>query len=184
MKKPAAKARTVAKPHAHTKPVSMAQRALRAALATGHPHKATKATKHKTAAKKHQGAVKRTLALGDGTGCCAAEALAASLRLAGRNVSDGDVLALYWHTASHPDEGASILATLEAACRFGLGGIRPVSFGSCDLTATGPLILGVDLPGPHTVLADAGRWWSWGDPYDPAAFPDAVAEEAWAVSWR
>lgn len=46
------------------------------------------------------------------------------------------------------------------------------------------VILGVDLPGPHAVTVDErGRWWSWGRPYDPASFPDAVIEEAWAVTW-
>jgi hypothetical protein len=45
------------------------------------------------------------------------------------------------------------------------------------------LILGVELPGAHTVLAAEGYWWSWGDLYDPAGFPDAVIEEAWAVTW-
>ena len=45
------------------------------------------------------------------------------------------------------------------------------------------LILGLELPGPHAVLATADGWWSWGELHDPAEWPDAVAEEAWAVSW-
>lgn len=45
------------------------------------------------------------------------------------------------------------------------------------------LILGVDLPGPHAVLATADGWWSWGELHCPCEFPDAVIEEAWAVSW-
>lgn len=45
------------------------------------------------------------------------------------------------------------------------------------------LILGMELPGPHAVLAETGRWWSWGQPFLPAAFPGAVVEEAWAVVW-
>jgi hypothetical protein len=117
-------------------------------------------------------------------------------------VSDEDVLALYWHTADDPDAGATILATLEAAWRFGLGGVRPVSFepwgaagGDSNpqtvLLSAAPgipqqhpsLILGVDLPGPHAVLADAGRWWSWGESWCPCEFPGSVIEEAWAVSW-
>jgi hypothetical protein len=44
------------------------------------------------------------------------------------------------------------------------------------------LILGVDLPGPHAVLATPDGWHSWGELYDPAGFPDAVVEEAWAVT--
>jgi hypothetical protein len=73
-------------------------------------------------AKKHP---RRQLALGEGVACCSAQALAASLRLAGVPVSDDDVLALYWRTASDADAGASILATLEAASRFGLARVRP-----------------------------------------------------------
>jgi hypothetical protein len=42
------------------------------------------------------------------------------------------------------------------------------------------LILGVDSPGPHAVLATPGGWWSWGQLYDP--WPCRI-EEAWAVSW-
>jgi hypothetical protein len=46
------------------------------------------------------------------------------------------------------------------------------------------LILGVDLPGPHTVLATPEGWWSWGELYCPwCEWPDAVIEEAWLVTW-
>jgi len=183
----------------------------------------------KPAAKKKP--VKRKLALGEAVACCSAEALAASLRLTGRRVTDRDVLALYERTADSPDTGASIAATLEAASAHGLGGIRPAEdliaaegrgyravpgigkqcpetfaqFPLDDLEALvlslgdgrGPgdlafglqypshgLILGLELPeGPHAVLADGSAWWSWGEPYDPADFPGAVVEEAWAVTW-
>jgi hypothetical protein len=156
-------------------------------------------------AAKHQ---RRMLALGDGVACCAAEALAASLRLTGRPVSDADVLALYRRTADDPDTGATIVATLEAASRFGLGGLYPrwmpvrdplIASGlvGADLAALAEdeaigraadeashgLILGVDLPGPHAVLDDGTGWWSWGELYDPACWPDAVIEEAWAIEW-
>ena len=57
--------------------------------------------------------------------CCSAEALAASLRLAGGRVAEEDVLALYWRTAADPDAGASILATLRAASEFGLNAQEP-----------------------------------------------------------
>ena len=128
------------------------------------------------------------LALGDGVACCAAEALAASLRLQGVRVSDEDVMALYWHTAGDPDAGASIQATLEAAWRFGLGGVRPAWYmeaatGELLYAGNAPLILGLELPGPHAVLADNGGWWSWGELHDPAEWPDAVVESAWAVTW-
>src|SRR6185312_13645765 len=57
---------------------------------------AVKAAKTRAAnAKRAKAHPKRQLALGDGVACCAAEALAASLRLAGWPVTDDDVLALY-----------------------------------------------------------------------------------------
>lgn len=184
----AQKARTVAHHHKHVKPAHAHHKA-----ATGHAHKHHKAAKHHKVAHKHKGTVHRGLApAADQVACCAAEALAASLRLSGLSVSDADVLALYWHTASDPDAGAPILATLEAAAEFGLAGHRPVSFSRIpdDDDPWRPLdeghrgvILGVDLPGPHTVLDDGSSWWSWGEPHDPAEFPDAVIEEAWAVTW-
>jgi hypothetical protein len=46
--------------------------------------------------------------------------------------------------------------------------------------STGHLILSVDVPGPHAVLATADGWWSWGELYDP--WPCRVSD-AWAVSW-
>lgn len=49
-----------------------------------------------------------------------------------------------------------------------------------DRPSVHALILGVDVPGPHAVLATADGWWSWGKLYDP--WPCRV-EEAWAVSW-
>ena len=120
----AGKARTVAKGHKHAKPAHAHHKA-----ATGHAHKHHKAAKHHKVAHKHKGQVHRGLAIGDAVACCAAEALAASLRLSGVPVSDADVLDLYWRTADDPDAGAPILAALEAASEFGIGGIRPASFG-------------------------------------------------------
>lgn len=125
----------------------------------------------------------RALSLGD-VACCSASALGRSLRLAGWPVGADDVLALYRLTAEGVDAGASIWATLEAALRHGLAGVRPVSFEPVtDLETPGRLLLGVDMPGSHTVLADGGRWWSWGAAWSPPAFPDAVVEEAWRVVW-
>jgi hypothetical protein len=128
---------------------------------------------------------RRMLALGDGVACCAAEAVAASLRLTGRPVSDADVLALYRRTASDPDTGATILATLEAVSEFGLAGCQVAAFAPADLASdlASGLICGLDLPGPHAVLDDGSGWWSWGELYDPAAWPDAVIEEAWTLTW-
>lgn len=42
------------------------------------------------------------------------------------------------------------------------------------------LILGIDVPGPHCVLATPDGWWSWGELHSP--WPARI-EEAWAVSW-
>jgi len=174
-----AKARTVAHHHKHVKPAHAHHKA----AATGNHHKHHKAHKHHHVAKKHKGMVHRGLALGDAVACCAAEALAASLRLSGRPVDDSDVLALYWATASTPDEGASLLVTLEAAMASGLAGVKLRSFSPAADLASGA-ILGVDLPGPHTVLATPEGWWSWGELHCPwCDFPDAVIEEAWEVTW-
>ncbi|HEX8007635.1 MAG TPA: hypothetical protein VF482_14550, partial [Trebonia sp.] len=109
-----------------------------------------------------------------------------------------DVAQLWWLTGAHED-GATIAQALGAAARFGLAGGRPASFemydekqGSVHSGAAcrarlgdeaGYLILGVDLPGPHAVLATPDGWWSWGALYDPASWPDAVIEEAWEVTW-
>jgi hypothetical protein len=173
-----------------------------------HPAKAAAKGKHSGSAKH---GTKRGLALSPGdVACCAAQALAGSLRLAlGEVVADEDVLALYWRTAAGPDEGASILATLEAVREYGISGVRPVAFapvsagalaracpeGDCQAAGSGEypaprghaasIILGLCLPeGPHAVAAAGGGfWWSWGEPYDPASFPGTVIEECWAVTW-
>lgn len=180
-------------------------------------HKAAQARKHKR--KHHKKA--RGLAL-DGVACCAAEALAMSLRLAGHPVADADVLALAERTWGwDPDGGTSIEATLDAATCYGVAGQWPCGIRAYNIsgffTAETPqasawtgrepgqvvrlaaplactplgygavasplLILGVDLPGAHTVLATADGWWSWGECFQPETFPDAVIEEAWAVTW-
>lgn len=81
--------------------------------------------KHERAERKAKSKAGLALAPGD-VNCCAAQAVAASLRLAlGVAVHEQDVLALYWRTAGDPDEGASILDTLRAAREYGLSGARP-----------------------------------------------------------
>jgi hypothetical protein len=124
----------------------------------------------------------RALSIGD-VSCCTADALALHLRLAGWPADAADVLALYKLTADSPDAAASIVATLEAAYAFGLGGARPASFGPVDLDDPRAAILGLSLPeGRHTVLADVGDdVWSWGDLYSLG--DEAVIEEAWEVTW-
>lgn len=192
MKKPSSgapvpKART----HHHHKPVRVT-----AAVKAKRHAAAVKASKTRAAnAKKAKQHPRRQLALGTGVACCSAEALAASLRLAGVPVSDADVLELYWRTADDGDAGASILATLEAAAEFGLAAITPFACLRSLPSADGPgyrqfygavqapqrpLILGISIPGPHAVLATADGWWSWGELYDP--WTDDI-DEAWEVTW-
>lgn len=152
----------------------------------------------------------RALALGDAVACCSAEAVAASARLAGLRVTDDDVLALHWAAGGTADRGVPIAAALAAAARHGLAGCRPASFAPAGPAESWPgcmtcgfmmhesgsrwsrggpriassgLILGLELAaGPHAVLADAGRWWSWSRPWPPSAFA-GVTEECWAVAW-
>jgi hypothetical protein len=192
-----ARVRTVKKPTTATTVAKHAKHAKPAAARSGHASTGGKgpkggaSSKH-TPAKKHHPAKrkKRTLSPGVAVACCSAEALAASLRLVGAVVSDDDVLALHWRAGGGVDTGVSILAALEAAREFGLAGYRPAKVqllapkvASAAAGCKFPLILGLELPGPHAVLAEPDRWWSWGEPYDPAAFPDAVIEEAWAITW-
>lgn len=168
-----------------------------------HPKPATAHGQHVHAVAKHPHHAKaRGLAL-DGLPVCAAQALAASLRLAGQSVSD-DEIAQLWELTGADRDGASIAATLQAAARFGLAGCRPADsrplggFGLYPAAASSAqaarlggllqaygagLILGVELPGAHTVLATAAGWWSWGQLHDPAQFAHARIEECWAVSW-
>jgi len=142
---------------------------------------------------------RKLAALGDLVACCAAESLAASLRLTGARVAEADVLALYAATAGDPDSGQSIVEALRAAQRYSLAGRYPVfeevmclaaaerirSAANDLLSGAGQVILGVDLPGSHAVaVGPDGAWWSWGEPWDPATWPDAVTEEAWWVRWQ
>jgi hypothetical protein len=148
---------------------------------------ALKAAKTRAAnVKKAKQHPRRQLALGEGVACCSAEALAASLRLTGRPVSEADVLALYRRTAADPDAGASILATLEAAAEYGLAGCQVAAFAPADLATYLPsgLILGLSLPAPHAVLDTGSEWITWGQAWPAWAFPDAELEEAWTIEWE
>ena len=128
-------------------------------------------------------------------------------------VSDSELLDVYWATAPDADTGASILATAAAIFSRGLGGHYPLGMEAGSAlplsyrhAKSGPglepgdlfppralrtavpqsLILGLDLPGgeSHAVtVGPDGTWWSWGEPFDPADWPGAVVEEAWAVTW-
>lgn len=181
--KPAAPVKGAAKPAAKAAPHSAAAKAAaarrHAAAVKGAKTRAANAGKLKrhATARKH---AKVQLAPGGGVACCAAEALAASLRLAGQPADDDDVLALYWRTAGDPGEGASIPETLAAAARYGLAGCRP-GFAPAGLSPGAVLLAGVLLPQPHAVLVTPAGWWSWGELWEP--FPAAVPLEAWEVTW-
>jgi hypothetical protein len=147
-----------------------------------HHHK-TKPQPVHTVAHHPKTKTKRGLAAAGGLNCCAAEAVATSLRLTGAPVTAADVLGLYYRAAGGADAGASIWETLEAACRYGVGGVRPVGFEPAGWDDPAAVILGVDLPGDHAVVADSGQWWSWGTAWPLSAFPAATIEEAWAITW-
>lgn len=154
--------------------------------------KAASGTKAKVATKgthaKHAKAV--GFAVGDLLPVCAFEAVAQSLRLAGQPVHDDEV-AWLWELS-----GRRELSIPEALRMFSStqrrGTIVPPSGGLSYSSRiwrspsriisswSTSLILGVDVPGPHAVLATPDGWWSWGELYDP--WPCTVSE-AWAVSW-
>jgi hypothetical protein len=167
-----------------------------------------KVTVKATPAKPATATKKVAFGAGDHLPVCGFEALAMSLRLAGQFVHDDDVAGL-WDLAGADPLGASLAAALGAAGEHGLAGFRPrrvkperlgpvgsqdhlpLPFGQDEAAALGPfedflaghfhgLILRIDVPGPHAVLATADGWWSWGELYSP--WPARVSE-AWAVSW-
>jgi hypothetical protein len=118
----------------------------------------------------------------DTVACCAAEALAASLRLTGRRVTDRDVLDLYWRTADYPDAGATIEATIRAAAEYGLAGVRPVDARLALDLASG-VILGLELAERHAVTLDGCGVWTWGA-WRPVSHGFlAACDEAWVVTW-
>jgi hypothetical protein len=133
-------------------------------------HHASGTGRLKPVAKKGRVSAVRKLSPGSDVACCSAQALGTLLGWAWE-----DVLALYWRTAAHPDAGATILATLEAAgC--------PAREWPAGVTPGARLILGVTLPEPHAVaVTPDGRWWSWGEPFNPVGWPDLEIDEAWAV---
>lgn len=124
---------------------------------------------------------KRTLSIGS-VSCCSAEAFAASLRLIGHHVTERDVLDLYFRTAFGPEDGATILDTYRAASVYGLAGMFPYWIGPAD--GSDLAVVGLELPGPHAVLATPEGWHTWGEVQQPTEWPEAVIEEAWAIRWR
>jgi len=136
---------------------------------------------------------KRKWSPGSDVACCTAEAVGLLL-----GWGWDEVLALYWRTAADPDSGASIEGTLAAADMPQIDVFnerQPFSAG-CQILGRGRdwvdnsdlhvvpvghgLILGVTLPEPHAVaVTPGGTWWSWGQPFNPAAWPELIVEEAW-----
>ncbi|MDH6116908.1 hypothetical protein ABH930_000327 [Kitasatospora sp. GAS204A] len=114
--------------------------------------------------------------------CCAAEALAASLRLTGHVVTDQDVLDLYWLTADDADAGAGLWETIEAAAEYGLAGVRPLDARPALRADTG-VILGVDLAERHALTVDGHGVWTWGEWRPVSCGLLAAADEAWAITW-
>lgn len=150
--------------------------------ATKHAHHVHTKAKHATHAK----ARGFSLAPGD-VACCTIEALGASLRFQGLSVTDAEMLGLFRLAGGDEDQGLPVRVALEAASAYGLAGVRLAGFGQVpcgQALASRQVILGVDLPGPHTVLATPDGWWSWGELWCPwCEFPGAVIEEAWAIDW-
>ncbi len=114
--------------------------------------------------------------------CCAAEALAASLRLTGREVPPVAVLDLYWHTATHEDQGAGLWETITAAAEWGLAGVRPLDARPADALLTG-VIVGVDLAERHAMVLDGHGAWTWGAWRPLPCGLLAGVDEAWEVTW-
>jgi hypothetical protein len=114
--------------------------------------------------------------------CCAAEAVAASLRLTGHTVTDRDVLDLYWLTADDADAGAGLWATIEAAAEYGIAGVQPLDARPAERALTG-VIFGVDLAERHALTVDGHGVWSWGAWRPVSCGLLAGADEAWVITW-
>lgn len=145
-------------------------------------HHVTKGVKAHTVA--HHPHHPRGLAVGDWLPVCSLEAVAMSLRLAGQPVGDDEV-AWLWELAGR--RWLSIPEAFAAAvAEFGTTGaeVYPLPKARACSYVVSPrpsmLILGVDWPGPHAVLATPDGWWSWGKLWEP--WTTAVSE-AWEVTW-
>jgi hypothetical protein len=139
---------------------------------------------HTAAVKRHAHHAKpapATWSPGLDVACCAAEALAETLRLTGRVVTGTDVLDLYWHTTGDPGKGATLEATFEAAATYGLAGIRLTDAHPAAIPRRGA-VCEVDLAERHAVVLDGCGVWSWGD-WWPLTRP-LQAAAAWDVTWR
>lgn len=141
--------------------------------------------------RRHAAAKRRALARDLGYDGCAVQAIAASLWLAtGIRAPDSELRDLFAAAGGRPAGGVYIPDLLEVITLQGLAGCNLASFTAAHLDeADEPgLVLGLDLPGPHTVLTAAASphsiaWLTWGETCDPDTFPAAVIEEAWRLDW-
>lgn len=117
-----------------------------------------------------------------GVACCAVEALAASLQLAGHPATGADVLDLYWRITGDPDAGATIEAAIEAAAEYGLAGVRPLDARPAKRLTDG-VVLGVDLAQRHALTLDGHGVWTWGQWRPASCGLLATANEAWELTW-
>ena len=113
---------------------------------------------------------------------CAVDALAANLRMAGREVTDADVLDLYWRLTDDPDRGVTLPEAFEAAATYGLAGAYLLDARPTAALADG-VVLGVDLAERHALVADGHGVWSWGQWFSASCGLLAAADEAWELTW-
>jgi hypothetical protein len=191
VKKPV-KAKPVPKAKTHRKPVHVTPKitaARHAAALRAAKTRAANAKKAKTHAKA------RGYAVGELLPVCSLEAVAMSLRLQGERVSADDV-AMRWETLgelSIPDAAEAFGVSVGPGRMAAVTGLRPGAYVAADCPASGwlsqppartshnsALLLGVNIPGPHAVLATPGGWWSWGELYAPWR---CRIEEVWEVTW-
>jgi len=163
------------------------------------PLKAQKAPQHVTARKtsskhaqtaKHKSqkhAAKRGWSPDEAFPWCSARAVCEALGLS-------DPWAIHTLAGGSETQPVSILAALDALSALASEDERPQHYadeisGAADyergsyrvLPQPGhALILGVDEPEPHAVaVAPDGRWWSWGELYEP--WTDQISE-AWVIT--
>jgi hypothetical protein len=138
-------------------------------------------------------------------GCAAAAVANSLLACTGHRATDDEVLELYLAASGGADTGASILATLEAAARCSLGGVRPSSWSLVEdpglLVEDPGLLVELDLQeaqrdqgvwdwepsaywGAHAGVLVGGEVVTWGQavPVTPAFLAGQVPV-AWRVNW-
>jgi hypothetical protein len=115
--------------------------------------------------------------------CCAVEAMAASLRMAGHVVTDVEVLDLYWRITEDPDAGITLPDAFTAAADYGLAGVRLLDAQPAQQLGDG-VVLGVDLAERHAMTVDGHGVWTWGAWHQAGCGLFAAADEAWELTWQ